>query len=173
VGDLACAVLCVCVCVCVCLCVCVSVCLCVCVSVCLCLFFIFINLSIIYIFSIFINLSISYLHFDCYSLSGFPSQHPPTPPTPLLYGCSPPHPPPITAFLPTITFTGSSVLAGPRASSSTGALTRLFIAAYEVGAQGQYMYSLWVVAYSLEALVAWHCCSHGVLSPFKLFQSFL
>jgi len=32
-------------------------------------------------------------------------------------------------------------LAGPRASPSTGALIRLFIATYEVGAQGQSMYS--------------------------------
>jgi len=29
---------------------------------------------------------------------------------------------------------------------STGALTRLLIATYEVGAQGQSMYSFWVVA---------------------------
>jgi len=86
----------------------------------------------------FIYLSISYLHFDCYSLSQFPGQHPP----PLLYWCFPPHPPPITAFPPTITFTGGSVLAGPRASPSTGALTRICIATYEVGAQGQSMYSL-------------------------------
>jgi len=28
---------------------------------------------------IFINLGISYLHFNCYSLSQFPSQHPPSP----------------------------------------------------------------------------------------------
>ncbi|EDM07188.1 rCG65918 [Rattus norvegicus] len=45
--------------------------------------------------------------------------------------CSLPHPPHITALPPTITFTGGSVLAGPRASPSTGALTRLFIATYE------------------------------------------
>jgi len=37
-------------------------------------------------------------------------------------------------------------LAGPRASPSNGALTRLFIATYAVGAQGQSLYSLWVVA---------------------------
>jgi len=67
-----------------------------------------------------------------------------TSPTPLLYGCSPPHLPPITALSPTITLTGGSVLARPRTSSSTGALTRLFIATYVVGAQGQSVYSLWV-----------------------------
>jgi len=55
---------------------------------------------------------------------------------------STPHPPPITALPPTIMFTGGSVLAGPKASPSTGALTRLFIVTYEVGAQGQSMYSL-------------------------------
>jgi len=93
-------------------------------------------------FSIFIKLCISYLHFNCYSLSWFPGKHLPTPPPPLLYSCSPPHPPPITALPPTIMFTGGSVLAGPRASPSTGALTRLFIATYDVGAQGQSMYSL-------------------------------
>jgi len=39
-----------------------------------------------------------------------------------------------------------SVLVETRASPSTGALTRLFIATYEVGAQDQSMYSLRVVA---------------------------
>jgi len=34
------------------------------------------------IFLIFINLSISYLHFDCYSPSWFPGQHPPNPSSP-------------------------------------------------------------------------------------------
>jgi len=77
---------------------------------------------------------------------GFRANIPLAPPPPLVYGCSPPHPPPITDFPTTITFTGGSVLAGPRASPSTGALTRLFIATHEVGAQGQSMYSLWVVA---------------------------
>jgi len=92
-------------------------------------------------FFIFINLSISYLHFDCYSLSfpGFQANVPLTSSPPLLYGCSPPHPPPITTLSPIITFAGGSVLAGPRASPSTGALTRLFMATYEVGAQGQSM----------------------------------
>jgi len=37
---------------------------------------------------------------------------------------------------------GGSVLAGPRASPSTGALTRIFIATYGVRVQGQSMYSL-------------------------------
>jgi len=74
---------------------------------------------------------------------------------------------------PTIKITGGSVLAGPTASPSIGALTRLFIATYEVGAPGESMYSLWVVAKSLEALVGWHCWSYEVSSPFKLFQSFL
>jgi len=74
---------------------------------------------------------------------------------------------------PTITFTGDLALAGPRASPSTGALTRLFTATYAVGAQGQSMYTLWVLAYSLEALVGWDCCSYGISSPFKLFKSFL
>jgi len=64
------------------------------------------------------------------------------PPPPLLYGCSLPHPPPIAALSPTIQFTGGSVLAGPRASPSTGALTRIFITTYEVRVQGQSMYSL-------------------------------
>jgi len=41
---------------------------------------------------------------------------------------------------------GGPALAGPRASPSTGALTRLFIAIYAVGDQSQSMYSLWVVA---------------------------
>jgi len=45
---------------------------------------------------------------------------------------SPSHPPHITTLPSTITFTEDSVLAGPRASPSTGALTRLFIATYEV-----------------------------------------
>jgi len=63
-------------------------------------------------------------------------------PPPLPYGCSPPHPPPIAALHPTIMFTADSVLAGPRASPSTGALTRIFIATYEVIVQGQSMYSL-------------------------------
>jgi len=52
----------------------------------------------------------------------------------------------ITTLPPTITYTGGSVLAGPRASPFTGAFIRLFIATYEVGAQGQSMYSLRVVA---------------------------
>jgi len=68
------------------------------------------------------------------------------PAPPVLYRCSPPHLPPITALAPPIKFTGGSVLAGPRASTSTGAFTRLFIPTYGVGAQGQSMYSLWVVA---------------------------
>jgi len=51
-------------------------------------------------FSIFIKLGISYLHFNCYSLSGFPGQHPLTPPPPFHYGCSPPNPPPIAALPP-------------------------------------------------------------------------
>jgi len=79
-------------------------------------------------------------------LPGFRANIPLHPTPPLVYRCSPPHPPSITALLPTITFTGGSVLAGPRASPSTGDLTRIFIATYEVGAQGQSMYSLWVVA---------------------------
>jgi len=100
-----------------------------------------------FFFSFFFNnLSIFYLHFECYSLSRFPIQHPPTPPSPLRYGCSPLHPPPITTLPPTITFTGDTVLAGPRAFPSTGALTRIFIATYEVRVQGQSMHSLWVVA---------------------------
>jgi len=99
---------------------------------------------------------------------GLPGQHFPNPsPSP-----SPLHPPPITALPPTITFTGVSVLAGPRASPSTGALTRLFIATYEVAAQGQSMYSLWVVTWFLEDLVGWHCCSHRVSSPFSSFSPF-
>jgi len=98
------------------------------------------------VFFIFINLGISYLHFDCYSLSLFPGQHPYNPFPILLYRCSPSHPPLITALTLTITFTGGSVLAEPRAFSSTGAFTRIFIDTYEVGAQGQSMYSLWVVA---------------------------
>jgi len=53
---------------------------------------------------------------------------------------------PLPTLPPTIMITGGSVLAGPRASPSTGALARLFIATYEVGAQGQSMCSLWVVA---------------------------
>jgi len=96
--------------------------------------FLFCFLFLFLFFLIFINLSISYIHFDCYSRSWFPGQHPP----PLLYGL----PRPNTTLPPTITFTGGSVLAGPRASPSTGALTRLFIATYEVGAQGQSKYSL-------------------------------
>jgi len=91
---------------------------------------------------IFINLSISYLHFNCYSPSSFQANIPLPPPPPLPYGCFPPHPPPITTLPPTITFTGGSVLEGPRASPSTGALTRIFIATYEVRVQGQSMYSL-------------------------------
>jgi len=47
---------------------------------------------------------------------------------------------------PTIPFTEGLALAEPRASPSTGAPTRLFIATYAAGAQGQSMYSLWVVA---------------------------
>jgi len=96
---------------------------------------------------IFINMSISYLHFNCYSPSQFHGQHPPNPsPSPYVWvfpSPSSPHylPPPST-----IMFTGGSVLAGSRASPSTDALTRLFIATYEVGAQGQSMYSLWIVA---------------------------
>jgi len=58
-------------------------------------------------------------------------------PPPLIYGCYPAHPPPITALPARIPFTGGPALAGPRASPSTGALTRLFIATYAVGAQGQ------------------------------------
>jgi len=44
------------------------------------------------------------------------------PPSPLLYVCSTPHLSPITALPPIIMFTGVSVLAGPRASPSTGDL---------------------------------------------------
>jgi len=62
------------------------------------------------------------------------------------YGYSPTQPPPITALPPRIPFTGVPAFAGPRASPSTGALTRLFIVTYAVGAQGQSMDSLWVVA---------------------------
>jgi len=113
-------------------------------------FFLFIYFYLFYFlfFSIFITLSISYIHFDCYSPSRFPDQHPSNRPPPLLYGCSHHHPHPITALSTTITFTGGSVLAGLRASPATGALalTRLIIATCEVGAQGQSMYSLWVVA---------------------------
>jgi len=123
--------------------------------------------------SIFINLDISYLHFDCYNFSRFLGQHPPNPsPSHSLWVFpSPPSPhyrPPHNNHVH-----WGSVLAGPRASPSTGALTRLFIATYAVGAQCQSMYNLWVVAWSLEALVGWYCCSYGVLSSFKLFQSFL
>jgi len=94
-----------------------------------------------FFFSIFIKLGISYLHFNYYYLSRLPGQYPPSPSPTLLYGCSTPHPPPITILPPTIPFTGGSVLAGPMASPSSGALTRLFIATYAVGAQGQFMYS--------------------------------
>jgi len=99
----------------------------------------------LYFFFIFINLGISYLHFDCYSPSRFPSQHPPNPSSsPSLWVFPSPsfphyHPPPNNHV-----HLGFS-LGGPRASPSTGALTRIFIATYEVGAQGQSMYSLWVV----------------------------
>jgi len=88
-----------------------------------------------YLFFIFINLGFSYLHFDCYSLSRFLGQHPPNPsPSPsILVFPSPssPHyrPPPNNH----VHCGGGSVLAGPRSSPST----RLFIATYEVGAQGQ------------------------------------
>jgi len=94
------------------------------------------------LFLIFSNLGISYLHFNCYSLFRFPCQHLPNPfPAPSIWVfCSPASP--ITTLPSTITFTGGSVLAGPRASPSTGAPTRLFIAAYAVGAQAQSMYSL-------------------------------
>jgi len=98
-------------------------------------------------FSIFINLSISYLHFDCYFPSQFQGQHLPKPSlSPSLWVFPSPSSPHYRPPPPTITFTGGSVLAAPRASTSTGTLTRLFIATYEVGAQGQSMYSLWIVA---------------------------
>jgi len=49
------------------------------------------------LFFFFINLSISYLHFECYSLSRFPGQHPPNPspslwvfPSPSSPHCHPP-----------------------------------------------------------------------------------
>jgi len=51
---------------------------------------------------------------------------------------------PITAS-PTIPYTEGPTLAGPRASISTGAPTRLLSATYAIGAQGQSMYSLWIV----------------------------
>jgi len=38
--------------------------------------------------------------------------------------------------------TGGPTLAGPRASPSTGAPTRLFSATYAIGAMDQFMYSL-------------------------------
>ncbi|EDL82388.1 rCG29080 [Rattus norvegicus] len=42
-----------------------------------------------FFFFIFINSGISYLHFDCYSLSRFPSKHPPNPsPSPEGTGCA-------------------------------------------------------------------------------------
>jgi len=110
------------------------------------LFFHISHVSILFVFSIFINLGISYLHFNCYSLSQFPGQCPPNPSTSPSIWVFPSPSYPITALPPTITFTGGSVLAGPRASPSTGSLTRLFIVTYEVGVQGQSMYSLWVVA---------------------------
>jgi len=50
------------------------VCVCVCVCVCVSLFF-----------SIFIKLGISYLHFNCYSFSQFPGQHPPNLPSPSIW----------------------------------------------------------------------------------------
>jgi len=77
---------------------------------------------------------------------GFRANIPLAPPPPILYGYSPASPPPITALSPRILFTRGPALAGPRASPSTGALTGLFIATYAVGAQGQSMYSLWIVA---------------------------
>jgi len=77
----------------------------------------------------------------------FQANIPLTPLTPLLFGCSPSHPPPHYCPPPTIPFTGGPALTGPRASSpSTGANTRLFIATYAAEAQDQFMYSLWVVA---------------------------
>jgi len=48
--------------------------------------------------------------------------------------------------LPKKPVTGVPALAEPRASPSTGALTRLFIATYAVEAQVQSMYRLWVEA---------------------------
>jgi len=80
---------------------------------------------------------LSVIPFPC-----FQAKVPLTPLPPLLYGCSPPHPPPIATLPPTIMFTGGSLFAGPRASPSTGDLTRIFIATYEVRVQGQSMYSL-------------------------------
>jgi len=91
--------------------------------------------KILFVSSIFIKLGISYLHFNCYYFSRFPGKHPPSPsPSPSIWV----FPSPSSSHYcppPTILFIGGSVLAGPRASPSTGALTRLFIATYAVGAQ--------------------------------------
>jgi len=121
------------------------------------------------IFSIFIKLCISYLHFKCYSLSWFPSQHPPNPsPSPSTWvfpSPSSPHYRPAPNN-PVPWGGGGPALAGPRTSPSIGAPTRLFIVAYELG---QSMYSLFLVPGSsgwLKLLFIWG------LKPLQLFQSF-
>jgi len=80
----------------------------------------------------FIKLSVSYYISSVIPFPGFWANITLIPPLPLLYACSPPHPPPIAAFPPTITFTVGSVIAEPKSSPSTGYLTRIFIATYEV-----------------------------------------
>jgi len=117
----------------------------------ICSFNYYINLMVSLFFFFFflfifcINLSISYLHFYCYSLSRFPGQIPLTPPTPLLYGCALPHPPPNYPPHPNNHIHWGFILSRTKGFPFTVALTRLFIATYAVGAQGQSMYSLWVV----------------------------
>jgi len=101
--------------------------------------------SFSFIFPVNIKLDVSYLHFNCYSLSRFPGQHPPNPSSSSSIWVFPspfsPH-----YLTPRIPLFKGPALAGPMASPSTDDLTRLFIATYAVGAQGQSMYSLWVVA---------------------------
>jgi len=94
----------------------------------------------------FLNLSISYLHFNCYYLSWFPSKHPPNPfPSPSIWvfpfpsssPYNPPHNNPVHWALGLGSTKGFPFHRCP---------TRLFIATYAVGDQGQSMYSLCVVA---------------------------
>jgi len=82
----------------------------------LCFFKIFI---IYFFFSLFffINLSISYLHFECYSLSLFPGQHPPNPSTASMRLL--PYPP-TKSCLPTLGLVAECIWAGFPGGADSG-----------------------------------------------------
>jgi len=66
---------------------------------------------------------------------------------------------------------GGSSLGRTKSFSSHWCPTRSSFATFAAGAMGLSMCTLWMVVWSLEALVGWYC-SYGVASPFSSFNPF-